>query len=176
MESRLTPPEYSVDPFDGRFTTSTQKGAIGEAIVSNALMLVSRGRFSPFKPVADDDGLDLLVFDKVTRQCVTLQVKARMAPDAGRAHTVQFDVGLSTFTRADNAMVLYVLLEGAEVRLGWLVPSAELEGVARRTGDKLVITPSANPQSADKYSRYRHHSMDGVALQILNAMRRRAGT
>ena len=44
--------------------TTTQIGAIGEDVVSRGLMIASNGRFSPFKPVADDDGIDLLIYDK----------------------------------------------------------------------------------------------------------------
>ena len=37
--------------------TPTQIGAIGEQIVAVQLVLASDGRFSPFLPVADDDGI-----------------------------------------------------------------------------------------------------------------------
>ncbi|MEQ8282918.1 MAG: hypothetical protein RIC04_14270 [Parvibaculum sp.] len=59
--------------------TSTQIGAIGEAAVASALILGSGGRLAPFRPFADDDGVDLLVFDKVTRKAVPVQVKAAPA-------------------------------------------------------------------------------------------------
>ena len=43
----------------GGTLTSTQKGAIGEAIVGAQLMLASNGRLSPFRSIADDDGTEL---------------------------------------------------------------------------------------------------------------------
>ena len=46
--------------------TQTQIGTIGEVTVAAQLMLGSNGRFSPFLPFADDDGIDLIVYDKVT--------------------------------------------------------------------------------------------------------------
>ena len=46
--------------------TSTQIGALAENVVANELMIESGGRLSPFQPIADDDGIDLLVYDKVT--------------------------------------------------------------------------------------------------------------
>ena len=46
--------------------TATQKGAIGESIVAIQLILESGGRLSPFEPLADDDGIDLLIYDKET--------------------------------------------------------------------------------------------------------------
>ena len=46
--------------------TATQKGAIGESIVAIQLIVESGGRLSPFEPLADDDGIDLLIYDKQT--------------------------------------------------------------------------------------------------------------
>lgn len=44
--------------------TSTQKGAIAENIIANELMIETDGQFSPFSPCADDEGIDLLIYDK----------------------------------------------------------------------------------------------------------------
>ena len=52
--------------------TSTQIGAIGEAIVAAELTLASGGRLAPFKPFADDDGIDLLIYDKVTKRALKI--------------------------------------------------------------------------------------------------------
>ena len=40
-------------------------------------MKASEGRLSPFQPLADDDGLDVLFFDKVTGNSVAIQLKCR---------------------------------------------------------------------------------------------------
>ncbi|WP_281254265.1 hypothetical protein [Paraburkholderia ribeironis] len=39
--------------------TSTQVGVIGENLLVNAVMKASDGRLSPFRPIADDDRLDV---------------------------------------------------------------------------------------------------------------------
>ena len=57
--------------------TDTQIGTIGEMTVASQLMLASGGRFSPFLPFADDDGIDLIIYDKVTGISLPVQVKAR---------------------------------------------------------------------------------------------------
>jgi hypothetical protein len=61
--------------------TSTQRGAIGESVVATGLMLASAGQLSPYKPIADDDGIDLLLVDKRSRAIVQLQVKCRTKVD-----------------------------------------------------------------------------------------------
>lgn len=50
--------------------TSTQLGAIAEILIANALMVHSGGRLSPFTAMADDDGIDLLVYDKQSGQAL----------------------------------------------------------------------------------------------------------
>ena len=57
--------------------TSTQKGVIAEHIVANELMIETDGRFSPFSPLADDEGIDLLIYDKKTGNALPIQIKSR---------------------------------------------------------------------------------------------------
>lgn len=57
--------------------SSTQIGTIGENLLVNAVMKASEGRLSPFQPYADDDGLDLLFYDKQTGNSVAIQLKCR---------------------------------------------------------------------------------------------------
>lgn len=59
--------------------TSTQIGAIGENLLINAVTKASDGRLSAFQPVADDDGIDVLFFDKQTGNAVAIQLKCRTA-------------------------------------------------------------------------------------------------
>ena len=151
--------------------TSTQAGAVGEAVAATGLMLASQGRLSPYRPVADDDGVDLLLVDKATRSIVQLQVKARMKVDT-RAETVQFDVQLGTFAEGARGYVLGILLDGPALRRAWLIPLTELRSVARSASTKLVIVASAKEQSSDRFRRFRHDSFESVARTILSGDRR----
>jgi hypothetical protein len=147
--------------------TSTQIGAIGEAIVAAGLMHASGGRISPFKPFADDDGTDLLLFDKLTKIAIPLQVKCRTGIDKGG--TVQFDVRLKTFAREGSGFALAALLDGTAVQMSWLVPASKLDSVARMNSEKLTIVASPAPNSNDKFRPYRHASLTSVTGVILEA-------
>ncbi|HVW53891.1 MAG TPA: hypothetical protein VHC91_26370 [Trinickia sp.] len=57
--------------------SSTQLGVIGENLLVNAVMKASDARLSPFRPIADDDGLDVLFFDKNSGNSVAMQLKCR---------------------------------------------------------------------------------------------------
>ena len=145
--------------------TSTQIGAIGESLVAVGLMAASGGRLAPFKPIADDDGIDLLLFDKLTGKAVPLQVKSRTGFDDAKAETVQFDVQQSTF--AERGYSLLALLNGTAVRKVWLIPGERLAEVARRKADKLVVVACAKAGSNDRYREFRHDSLEPVAGAIL---------
>ena len=90
--------------------SSTQIGAIGENLLINALMKASEGRLSPFQPLADDDGLDVLFFDKVTGNSVAIQLKCRTVSirkkgSDERGNSVHFQVRQSTYREARKAFL-----------------------------------------------------------------------
>ena len=76
--------------------TSTQKGKVNEYLVAASILLASSGRLSPFVPISDDHGIDLIALDKASQRSVCLQVKSAVANP--KRKTVQFDVQKSTYT------------------------------------------------------------------------------
>ena len=155
--------------------TSTQTGQIAEASVASGLILASGGRLAPFRPFADDDGIDLLIYDKATRQSVPVQVKARTGVDDGKAGTVQFDVRLATFAAEGAGFIAAVLMDGAAVQLAWLIPTGEFADVARSGKDKLVMVASAKPGSSDRYRTWRHDNLASLAGSFIEHFERRTG-
>ncbi len=133
-------------------------------------MLASDGRFSPFLPFADDDGIDLIVYDKETGVSLPVQVKARTIAKLGRSDTILFDVRRKTFSDHDGAFLLAILLDmtGELIQRAWLIPMSELADVARVRPDKLSITPSAKERSNDRYTPYRCADMAEVARRLAN--------
>lgn len=82
--------------------SSTQIGTIGENLLVNAVMKASKGRLSPFQPLADDGGLHVLFFDKLTGNSIAIQLKCRTAPIRKRSpdergNVVHFQVRQATY-------------------------------------------------------------------------------
>ena len=151
-----------------RGITSTQIGAIGESVVATRLVLFSKGRLAPFIPFADDDGIDLLIYDKSTKRVVPLQVKSRTKLDNEAAGTVQFDVQMSTFSEEAGSHLLAVLLDGAEIVCNWLIPMAELRRTARADRGKLRIVPSTKATSKDRFTPYREFEFALVVDRLVH--------
>ena len=149
-------------------TATTQVGAIGECLTAAGILEGSAGRLSPFKPIADDDGMDLLVFDKLTRKAIPLQIKSRRTYDDTKAQTVQFDVRLKTFAWEGEGYLLCIKLDGAAIDTLWLIPAMDLFGVAKRSSTHLIVVPSAKPTSKDRLTPYRVKAFSEIAARIIS--------
>jgi len=151
--------------------TSTQIGAIGENLIAANLIIASKGRFSPFAPVADDTGIDMLVYDKNTGSVHPLQIKCRTKTLNRNPKTVHFEVRWATFKGKRGGYLLAALLDDAalEIRWMWLIPMDELTKVARRGSSKLVIRPSIDLKSKDRYKPYRCAGMREVVKRLIAA-------
>ena len=154
--------------------SSTQIGAIGENLLVNAVMKASDGRLSPFQPLADDDGLDVLFFDKVTGNSVAIQLKCRTVSirkrnSEERGNSVHFQVRQATFNQARRAYLVAALFneELTEFVCTWFIPMSLLPEVGKDISSKYVIRPSKAVNSADKYVPFRCMSPEELVRRII---------
>ena len=155
--------------------TSTQKGTVNEYLVAASIMLASSGRLSPFVPLSDDHGIDLIALDKLSQRCVCLQVKSAIA--SSKRKTVQFDVQKTTFKPASDLLLLAILFEPATVSVGtsWLIPMADVPNVSVEQPDKYALSPSTVATSKDRYQRYRHEGPHSLVAALLALFDRPSG-
>jgi len=147
--------------------TSTQKGKVNEYLVAASILLASSGRLSPFVPLSDDHGIDLIALDKVSQRSICLQVKSAVA--SAKRKTVQFDVQKSTFRPVPNLLLLAVLFEPATVSVGtsWLIPMVDVPSVSVDQPDKYALSPSPVASSRDRYQPYRHEGPHALVESLL---------
>lgn len=168
------PKVNSIDLGESDKVTATQLGAIAENLVATCLIIESGGRLSPFRAFADDGGIDLLVYDKVTGRALPIQVKSRTKTLNRFPKRVHFNVRRATFNEDQDAYVLGVLIDPGEVawsvKRAWLIPVSELSSVASQDSKLFKVTPSMDMSSRDKYSPYRCESMAEVSKRLLSAL------
>ncbi len=155
--------------------SSTQIGTLAENLIANELMIESSGRLSPFQPIADDDGIDVLIFDKVTGLAAPIQIKARTntikKPGKNqRGNTVHFEVRKATHNEQRQAMLLCVLLNKdlRSTERAWLLPLAELSDLAAVKEKKYVIRANKQLTTNDKYKRFQCESIKAVANRLIS--------
>jgi len=153
--------------------TSTQIGAIGENLLVNAVMMASGGRLTAFQPVADDDGLDVLFFDKLSGSSIALQLKCRTVTlfkrgTKERGNGVHFEVRKSTFKEARRAYLVAGLLNEdlTHFLTMWLIPMSELPNVARSGREKWVIRANKTSTSRDRCTPYRYHTIGELVARV----------
>jgi hypothetical protein len=157
----MTRPEYARP-------TSGQLGTAAEIMIACQLMLASQGRLSSYVPLVDDDGIDVMVHDKLTRRSLGLQVKSWTFLSEDRPRTVQFDVGLNTWRKDASLFLLAVAMDGlaAQMETAWLMPSDTVKTVANVGSKKMSLTPNPRHTSQDRYAPYRLASMSAVASAL----------
>lgn len=108
--------------------TSTQRGKIAELHVATALMSQSGGRLSPFEPLSDDHGIDLVVLDKLTGHALPIQVKSWLLDPEKPTKTVQFDVQKTTFGEGKSGALICVVMDMATlaINVSWMIPMTEV--------------------------------------------------
>ena len=159
--------------------TSTQIGAIAENIVANKMMIESAGRLSPFSPLADDDGIDLLIYDKKTGKALPVQVKARTGTINKRgkkekSNIVHFEIRTAALKNETYAFFLAVLLDQDldNIERAWFIPIKDIRGVMnkRTKHSKYVMRANKNLLSRDKFSPYQCENMSKVCQRILKTL------
>ena len=152
--------------------TSSQKGTISEYVVATALMMESAGRLSPFVPLSDDHGVDLVVLDKETGRSVAVQVKSRMGTASSSRGTVQFDVHKSTYWAKDGAMLLAIVLRPSPIAIeaSWLIPMSEVPRLGADRPKKYALRPNRSPKSRDEYSEFRHADVASLVTGLIGVL------
>lgn len=152
--------------------TSSQRGTISEYFVATALMSASDGRLSPFVPLSDDYGIDLVVLDKETGRTLAVQVKSWIGGAGSARRTVQFDVRKATYRSDGGVVLLALVLRSAPISMeaSWLIPMPDVPGLATDYPEKYALSPSRSPESGDRYSPYRHPDVPSLVAGVARAL------
>ncbi len=157
--------------------TSTQIGSIAENLIANEIMNETSGQLSPFQPLADDSGIDLLIYDKETGKSLPLQIKARTDTlykrgKNERGNTVHFEIRSVTLKNKKSAYFLAILLS-KDLRMterAWLIPMKDIKGLLNKRTNlaKYIMRANKNLTSQDKFRPYQCKTIENVCRRILD--------
>ena len=153
--------------------TSTQKGVIAEHIVANELMIETDGRFSPFSPLADDEGIDLLIYDKKTGKALPIQIKSRtggIIKKGKESNTIHFEIRTVSLKNKNYAYFLAVLLtkDIRSVERAWLIPMKDISSLLniRKKQKKYIMRANKSSTTKDKFRKYQFENINEVTKRI----------
>lgn len=148
--------------------SSSQLGTVAEQLAAMQLMMASDGRLSPYRPMVDGDGYDILFLDRETGKSLPVQIKSWSKPASdGRRPTIQFDLRRSAYREEGHVLAVHFDPVTTAVLSAWLIPMKALPQVATLTKSKYAMSPSTAPHSRDRYAPYRCGTLAEVARRLI---------
>ena len=122
--------------------SSTQKGVVAVNRASEIIILSSNGKLTCYTPIADDDGIDLIINSKGSYKPIFLQVKSCFKLQKSGAF-VQ-DVGVKTFRANKSFFILFIYfnIKTLEIDTLWLIPSFKFKHILK--GEKIRYEEKIN--------------------------------
>jgi len=154
--------------------SSKQKGDIAENIVIEMITFSTDGGATCYRPVTDDDGVDLIVNPKGKLSPIFIQVKSRFRLNKNNRY-IQ-NVGINTFSEDRRFYLIFLLINDLTLEIDclWVIPSIDFKKKAyfKKEGNtyKAFYRFSANPSSnRDQWSEYKvnKEEIGGEILSII---------
>jgi hypothetical protein len=150
-----------------------QKGRIIEQLVGTTLMLQSDGALRVSLPLVDDEGIDLVISNRINDKTLLLQVKGRFSL-SGRGH-YRANVRRATCAPNPNKFLLFVYYDKAAAALSnscWLVRASEFCQLLKKqkATRPVYVFDSTFMAKTDTWASFRLPLKD-VAAAILKALK-----
>ncbi len=150
-----------------------QKGNIGETRVAELITLYGKEGLSCYRPVTDDEGIDIIVKKRGTADVAYVQVKTTFGDgDKGFVATVD-EASILNKRRMLLVFVYYDLTEGDLNENVFCIPGPDYLKLTyndKKTTTSRVFTVSLNKPDQSKYSAYliEKRELANKILEILN--------
>lgn len=137
--------------------SSKQKGDIAESRIAELLVLYGSESLSCYKPISDDDGIDIIAKKKKSIDSIYLQVKSRY----GENSPVSFTATVKTSALMDHKHMAIVFCffnteEGDLSDYLWFVPAKDfiLKANKLQKGKMLGFVAGMNKKEGNKWDQY----------------------
>jgi hypothetical protein len=153
--------------------STKQKGDIAEARIAELITLYGDTEVSCFKPISDDEGIDLIVKPKGQLKALYLQIKSRFGEDLSGIYTAT----VKTSGVVDNYSMAFVFcyFDTSTGDIGdylWLVPAPEFLKKANKLmgGVNLGFVAGRKQSDSNKWDEFMIEKTDlsSVIIQQLN--------
>lgn len=154
--------------------SSRQKGDIAEARIAELITLYGDTTLSCYKPISDDEGIDLIVKEKGSFKTMYIQIKSRFGDNPAKIFTAR----TKTITVADNysSALIFCFFNTEEGDLWdylWFVPAPDFLKLANRLagGHLLGFVAGRKKRDGNKWDHFLIDKQD-LANQIIAQMKR----
>ncbi len=152
--------------------STKQKGDIAESRIAELLILYGSESLSCYKPISDDDGIDIIAKKKKSVKSINLQVKSRYSDGLPSVFTAT--VKASTLVDHKKMAIIFCLFDTQDGDLAdylWFVPADEfiLKANRLKSGSLLSFVAGPNKKESNKWDKYMIEKKD-LANKILEIM------
>lgn len=153
--------------------SSKQKGDIAEARVAELVTLYGETSLSCYKPISDDEGIDLIVKQKGNLKTMYIQIKSRFgSPEGIYTATVKAESVLDNYSMA-LVFCFFDTEQGDLWDYVWFVPAPDFLKLSNKLqgGKMLGFVAGRKRKESNKWDEYLIDKRD-LANEILNQMNR----
>lgn len=153
--------------------SSKQKGDIAESRIAELLVLYGSESLSCYKPISDDDGIDIIAKKKKSTDSIFLQVKSRY----GEGFPVSFTATVKASALMDHRHMAIVFCffnteEGDLSPYIWFVPAGDFIKKSNKllNGTMLGFVAGMNKKESNKWDQYQIEKKDlaNKVIEYLN--------
>ncbi len=153
--------------------SDSQKSRVIEQLVEAVLILQSDGALRVSLPLVDDEGVDLVVGNRLNDKSLLLQIKSRFAL-SGRGR-YRANVRRATCNPVPNKYLLFVYYNKDNAAIGdecWFVPSTDFCQLLRkqRSTRPVYVFDSGFAAKTDMWAPFRL-SLKNLASEILKSLK-----
>jgi hypothetical protein len=136
--------------------SSKQKGDIAEARIAELAILYGKYSLSCYKPISDDEGIDLIVKQKKTLKALYIQVKSRFgSPEGAYTATVRKE----NIEKSNKIALVFCFFDSNKGDIWdyiWFIPAPDFLKLANKLegGKKLGFVASRNRRESNKWDKY----------------------
>jgi hypothetical protein len=153
--------------------SSKQKGDIAEARITELVTLFGDQALSCYRPVSDDEGIDLIVKQKGGLKTLYLQIKSRWQDKTGPMIAEVKKKGVMENYAMGIVICLYDIEEADIWDYVWFIPAPDFlkHAVLRKDGETLRFTSSKNLERMGVWADYLIPKQD-LANKLIEHMKR----
>ncbi|MEX0748774.1 MAG: HTH domain-containing protein [Candidatus Saccharimonadales bacterium] len=154
--------------------SSKQKGDIAEARVAELITLYGDNEVSCFKPISDDEGIDLIVKPKGQLKSLYIQIKSRFGSNPSEIFTAT--VKASGVVENYSMVYLFCYFDTSTGDMWdyvWLVPAPDFKRLANNLqgGSLYGFVAGRKKSDSNKWDQYLIHKTD-LSESIINQLSR----
>lgn len=154
--------------------STKQKGDIAEARIAELITLYGNKNLACYKPLSDDEGIDLIVKEKNSSKIIFIQVKSRFG-DNPRKGVFVSTVKTSSVHKNNFAIIFcfFDTMKGDVWDYLWVIPGSEFMKNARNLNknERLLFVSGTDPKKlSNKWNKYLIDKRD-LANKIIEQMK-----